>query len=204
MADSWAKTKLNDYIQDEIRNRMDKHKIKSKCDCRFEVMSQDDEALYEYEAVKVALAHAVDLPSEIRGGKMKTGNLGWGSGSCQGLIYGEPDPSAKKTNAMMMPLGVKYIRRLLLELAGAPEHIYKSATAFEDVGEFKNAIARVYKHKSSESGKEVEYIKFTKKHFAKVIAQCHHQVRQLVLKKNQAHPIRLFESADMVQAAPDS
>ena len=47
---------------------------------------------------------------------------------------------------------------------------------------------RVYKHKGSESGKAVEYIKFAKKHFVKVIVQCHHQVRQSVLKKNQAHP----------------
>ena len=56
--------------------------------CRYVVLLQKDEALYEYEAVNQVLHNAIDVPVEIQGGALSFGNLGWGNGSCQGMLRG--------------------------------------------------------------------------------------------------------------------
>lgn len=84
-------------------------------DVKYVVLLQKDEARYEYEAVNQVLHNAIDVPVEIQGGALSFGNLGWGNGSCQGMLRGPDHPSASEPLALQV--GLKVVQSIFRKAA---------------------------------------------------------------------------------------
>ena len=117
------------------------------------------------------------------------------------MIFGkssQPD----NTNALMLPIGLKHIRGVLLRISGATEDRVRDARTLSLGEECKSAAARVYAE--SNGKKDVEYVRFDPTQFSQTIAMAHEHVRRLILDHNATHPVRLFETPDMVRSSPES
>jgi len=90
-------------------------------DVKYVVLLQKDEALYEYEAVNQVLHNAIDVPVEIQGGALSFGNLGWGNGSCQGMLRGPEHPSASEP--LVLQVGLKVVQSIFRKAASEDARI---------------------------------------------------------------------------------
>eukprot|EP00039_Didymoeca_costata_P023613 m.7689 g.7689 ORF g.7689 m.7689 type:complete len:148 (+) comp3755_c0_seq1:2844-3287(+) len=82
----------------------------SNCTCTYEILSQNEEARLEFQAAKSALDHAIDIPLAFQRGAATAGNLAWGSGSTQGLIYG-----GENGEVLYLTVGLKKVQKALKE-----------------------------------------------------------------------------------------
>merc|ERR1712166_1083249 len=76
----------------------------------------------DFNDVKYVVLHkAIDVPVEIQGGALSFGNLGWGNGSCQGMLRGPEHPSASEP--LVLQVGLKVVQSIFRKAASEDARI---------------------------------------------------------------------------------
>ena len=206
-----AKQKLLAHLSDALKTFVKENKMLNDGiavddkTVEFVIMSQTEEAQFEFAAAEEALNHAIDLPIDIQRGNASHGNMAWGNGSLQGYPNGREVGHGKAApRAITLNAGLKTIKGALLDtfLGGEQQHAkrLKAMMALPE-HEGKDIVMRgtwsrrvTYTHKWT-GKKYVPYLQLQRDQFAKA----YEAVRNIVERNSGTTPIELFQTPDMMQ-----
>ena len=185
---------------------------------QFIIMSQTDEASYEFAAAEEAFLHAIDLPLEIQRGNASYGNLAWGNGSLQGFPQGKignwGSRGMQTNRALTLSAGLKNIQDAIEEHFCGDNFKSRKALMENDNQGHSCMMKKIQKTCGATYEKKDRFGEYHlawngKKHSPRIkivphaLKKAYQAVRKIVRNETGTTPIELFQTPDMLREDDD-